>query len=395
MPAEVQAREFFANGGTTLYVVRVGDTGPLLNALVGQATDLNGLNALTPLSDLRVLLVPDLSLIPADSFSAAFAAVRTWCEPRQIFFILDPPSGLATASAMISWINAAVPNTAAFCAVYYPYLQVSLDGVSLTTTASGSMAAIYAKNDANAAVWKSPSGTSYPLQATGLTPTLTANDLTTLNNANVNAIRQFSGTGIVPFAARTLDRNTEDARYIPVVRTLDWVQATLQRSLAFAATQDDAAPLWSDVQTLAGNFLQSLYQQGAFQGATPAQAYYVRCDATTTSSTDVAAHRVNLFYGVALSVASEFDVTELTAATADATRLPSVPSLRPQTFGGQLLLSYPTEAGFDYHLQSETSLGKLNWSDASVATGDGAWRTASFSTTNGSTFYRVQITASP
>ena len=211
----------------------------------------------------------------------------------------------------------------------------------------------------------------------------------------MNAIRQVVGTGIVPFAARTLDRNTEDARYIPVVRTEDWVQASLQRSLAFAATQDDAAPLWSNVQTLAGNFLQSLYLQGAFQGTTPAQAYYVRCDATTTTSTDIAAHRVNLLYGVALSVASEFDVTELTAATADAARLPSVPVLRPQAFGGQLWLSYPTEAGFNYRLQSSTSLANPSWSDASVATGDGAWRTTAFSTTNANTFYRVQITPSP
>lgn len=391
VPAEAQAREFFANGGATLCVVRVSDSGAFIDALAGQGADLSGLNALAPLSDLRILIAPDLSLAPSASFAAGFAAVRAWCVPRGIFFILDPPPGLASASAMISWINAAVPDSAPFCAVYFPYLQVTIDGVALTTAASGAMAGTFVKSDANTAIWKSPAGTSYPLTATGLTPAVTSTDADNLNTANVCAIRQFSGIGIVPFGARTLDQINEDAHYIPPKRTQDWVAASIQRALAFVALRADDSTLWSSILTSTDNFLQSLFIQGAFPGTTSSQSYFARCDSTTTVAADIAAHRVNLQYGLALLRASEFDIAQLTAATADSTRQPAVPMLRPRVSSGQLYLSYPTDPGFTYHFQTRPSLSTGAWSDSSTATGDGAWRNPAVNLTGAGAFYRVQI----
>ncbi len=392
VPAEVQAREFFANGGGNLSVVRVRDTGPLLDALIGRASDFSGLNALAPLSDLRILLVPEISLLSGSSFTSAFAAVRALAEPRRIFFILDPPPALASASAMVNWINTAVPDAAQFCAVYFPYLQVTLDGVPLTVPPCGAMAAIYATSDTNTAIWKSPAGSAYPLQASGLTPTLNSNDADNLNVANVNAIRQFTGTGIIPFGGRTLDRFGGDTRYISVVRTLQWSAAAIQRSLAFAATRADAAPLWTDIQTLTANFLHPLFVQGAFLGSTPAQAYYAACDASTTTAADIAAHRVNLLYGMALLRPSEFDVTQLVAVTSDSSRLPSVPILRLRAFAGQLYLPYPTEPGFTYRMQTRLSLTSGSWSDVSSVTGDGAWRNPAIPLAGNRAFYQLLIT---
>lgn len=391
VPAAAQAREFFANGGSTLYVVRVSDSGALTDALAGQAADLTGLNALSPLSDLRILIAPDLSLAPSASFAAGFAAVRAWCEPRGILFILDPPPGLASPSAMISWVNAAVPSSAPFCAVYFPYLQVTLDGVALTIAASGTMAGTFVKSDASTAIWKNPSGAAYPLTATGLTPALTYDDADRLNTNNVCAIRQFSGTGIIPFGARTLDQINEDAHYIAPKRTQDWVAACIQRSLAFAALRADDSTLWSNIVTSVDNFLQSLFIQGALQGTTSSQAYFARCDSTTTAAADIAAHRVNLLYGVALLRASEFDYAQLTTLTADSTRQPTVPLLRPRLSSGQLYLSYPTAPGFTYHFQTRSNLSTGAWSDSSTTAGDGAWRTPVVNLTGAGAFYRVQI----
>jgi hypothetical protein len=390
-PAEVQAREFFANGGTSLYIVRVRDTGPLPDALVGQASDYSGIHALEPVSDLRVLIAPELSLLPANSFSDVFAVFRAFAEARRIFFILDPPPDITTAAAMINWVNTAVPDPARFCAVYYPYLQVQLDGGSLTIPPCGAMAAIWAKSDAAQGIWKAPAGSGFPLQATGVTPALNSTDSSALNTAGIDAIRQFAGTGIIAFGARTLARSNDSSRYIPFARTQDWVAASIQRALAIAAIRDDAEPLWSEITTLVQNFLQSLWIQGAFQGTTPNQAYFVHCDATTTTPADVAAHRVNVLYGMALQQPAEFDLTQLSAATYDSLLPIPAPSIRVRNFAGQLFLPYPTVPGFNYILQSRTDLSSGSWSNGSSIGGDGAWRIPTVPINGAHAFYRLEV----
>ena len=391
-PAEVQAREFFANGGRELIIVRVADIGSLAAALTGNALTLTGLHALEPLSNLRLLISPEISLLTAAEFTDTFAAFRAYLEPRRIFFILDPPPGLATTAAMVAWADASLPTDAGFCAVYFPYLQVLIDGTGLTVPPCGAMAAIYAQSDAVGGIWHSPSGTGLPIQAQGISIAINTTDSNLLVSHNVNPIRQFPGTGILPWAARTLDRSTADTKYIPVVRTLQWIAASIERSLAFAAAADDAEPLWAQIRSGAGNFLNGLWIQGAFVGSTPNAAYFVHCDATTTGAADIAAHRVNLVYGVAMLRPSEFDLTSISASTFDVSRSVPVPAVRVQSLPGALVLSYPTESGFNYVLEFSGNLQANPFADAAPSvTGDGAWRSLSLPRGAGQDFYRLRI----
>jgi hypothetical protein len=391
-PAEVQARQFFANGGAALYVVRVTGAGLLADALAGNPTNLSGLYALEPLSDLRLLLAPELSLLPADSLTNTLATFRAFLEPRGIFFLLDPPPGLGSASDAVNWVTASVPPDAAFCATYFPYLEVLLDGVPLTIAASGAMAAIYGTNDAANAIWHSPAGTDLPIQAQALSPALSSSDLTLLNAYNLNAIRQFPGTGIVPWGARALDRYNSDNLYVSVNRTRSWMAASIQRALAFAAVADDASPLWGQMRSVVGNFLNSLYQQGAFFGSTPSAAYFVRCDTTTTTAADIAAHRVNLVYGFALLSAGEFDVTSVSVPTYDGTQPVPGPGIHLGVLPGNLVLAYPTVAGYNYVLQAKPDLRSGVWTNSgAAASGDGAWRRPLAPTSAERGFYRLQI----
>jgi len=391
-PAEVQARQFFANGGAALYVVRVTGAAPLADALGGSPTNLSGLYALEPLSDLRLLITPELSLLPAGSFTKTLAAFRAFLEPRRIFFLLDPPPGLASASDAVNWVTAAMPSDAAFCATYFPYLEVLLDGAPLTIPASGVMAGIYAANDAASAIWHSPAGTSLPIQAQALSPVLSSSDLTLLNTYNLNAIRQFPGTGIVPWGARTLDRNNIENLYLSVARTRSWMAASIQRALAFAAVTDDAEPMWSQIRSVVGNFLLSLYQQGAFAGTTPSTAYFLRCDSTTTTAADIAAHRVNLAYGVAFLRAGEFDFNLLSAPTYDATKPVPRPGINLGALPDNLVLAYPTVPGFNYVVQFTPDLQSGVWMQSSApVSGDGAWRRGVVPTSPDQAFYRLQI----
>jgi hypothetical protein len=393
-PAEIQARQFFANGGAALHIVRVQTRESLVDDLIGNASTLSGLHALEPLSNLRLLIAPELSRVPPAEFNRALLNFREFLEPRRIFLILDPPPGLASASAMVNWVQSSIPTDAGFAAVYFPYLDVglSIDGMQARVGPSGAMAAIYQKSDASAGIWNSPAGTLWPLAAASLSPPLNTADADLLNVNHVNSIRQFAGIGIIPFGARTLDRVNSENRFISVVRTRNWVEGSLQRALAFTATNDNTPALWTSIRAMTENFLHSLYQQGALLGSTPQQSYFARCDATTTTATDVAAHLVRLLYGVALIQPAEFDVALLTSETHDSTRAAPEPAMVLRVAKNEINLAFPTVPGFDYTLEVSRELEPARWDPVGGPTyGDGAWRRVTAAADQDSGFYRIRI----
>ena len=118
----------------------------------------------------------------------------------------------------------------------------------------------------------------------------------------------------------------------------------------------------------------------------------MRCDASTTSAADIAAHRVNLTYGVAMLRALEFELTFLSAPTFDALRFVPLPAIRVQNIASVLGLSYPTESGFNYVLEFSGNLQANSFADAApLVTGDGAWRSLSLPLGAGQDFYRLRI----
>lgn len=65
--------------------------------------------------------------------------------------------------------------------------------------------------------------------------------------------------------------------------------------------------------------MQNLFRQGAFQGATPKQAYFVQCNAQTTTQYDIDRGVVNIIVGFAPLKPAEFVVISIAQLTADAT----------------------------------------------------------------------------
>jgi phage tail sheath protein FI len=70
-------------------------------------------------------------------------------------------------------------------------------------------------------------------------------------------------------------------------------------------------PLWAQIRLNVGAFLQSLFRQGAFQGATPKDAYFVKCDSTTTTQTDIDNGIVNIIVGFAPLKPAEFVIISI------------------------------------------------------------------------------------
>jgi phage tail sheath protein FI len=184
---------------------------------------------------------------------------------------------------------------------------------------SGTIAGIYADTDAQRGVWKAPAGIAATLSGSvGLagggstTPiTLTDSDSGNLNPLGVNCLRSFPVTGNVVWGARTMagaDLLESQWKYIPIRRLAYYIEQSLFQGTQWVVFEPNAEPLWAQIRLDVGAFMQTLFIQGAFQGTTPAQAYFVNCDSTTTTQTDIDNGIVNIVVGFAPLYPAEFVV---------------------------------------------------------------------------------------
>jgi phage tail sheath protein FI len=180
----------------------------------------------------------------------------------------------------------------------------------------GFMAGLYAKTDATRGVWKAPAGTEAGLTgASGLKYQLTDKENGTLNIRGVNCLRQFPVYGAVSWGARTIDGDDEagsEWKYIPVRRTALYIEESLYRGTKWAVFEPNDEPLWAQLRLNIGAFMRDLFRQGAFQGRTPREAYFVKCDKETTTQNDINRGIVNVIVGFAPLKPAEFVVIKLT-----------------------------------------------------------------------------------
>ncbi len=209
-------------------------------------------------------------------------------------------------------------------AVYFPRLQMPdpLNGFNpREVAASGTIAGIYARTDANRGVWKAPAGTEANLiNATVATDALnvpihlTDQDNGGLNPYGINAIRNFPIFGTVVWGARTLngaDAAASQWKYIPVRRLALYVEQSLLQGSKWIVFEPNAEPTWAEIRKQFKGFLQTLFLQNAFQGQSPDQAYFVRCDSSTTTQADIDSGVVNIQVGFQPLMPAEFVVINI------------------------------------------------------------------------------------
>ena len=157
-------------------------------------------------------------------------------------------------------------------------------------TPSGAMAGIYAATDNNKGVWQAPANMGLASIA-GVTEIVSDKDQEGMNvdpdaGKSVNAIRFFTGKGILVWGARTLDGNSNEWRYISVRRLFNYVEESVQKSTNWAVFQPNDANTWVKIQCQIENFLNNLWRDGALAGSTPEKAYYVRVGLDVTMTAD-------------------------------------------------------------------------------------------------------------
>ena len=261
----------------------------------------------------------DVSLIavPGIGSAALVGAGMNYCANRSLsdcFFIGDMSQTDDTVDEAKNFRNA-IPLKNSYGAIYTPWVRM-LDPTGRSATPilappSGFVAGLYAKTDGQRGVWKAPAGTSVALGGSvGLAVNLTDVQQGNLNPLNINVIRQFAGAGIVLWGARTV---TSDPawNYIPVRRMAIFLRVSIYRGIQWAVFEPNDEDLWSSLRLSIGSFMMNLFRQDAFQGATPAQAFFVKCDNETTTQGDIDAGIVNVLVGFAPLKPAEFVIVKI------------------------------------------------------------------------------------
>jgi uncharacterized protein len=156
---------------------------------------------------------------------------------------------------------------------------------------------------------------------TGLSVPLTDDENGRLNPSGINTLRTFPTIGSVVWGARTLrgaDLLADEYKYVPVRRLALFLEETLFRNTQWVVFEPNDEPLWSQIRTSVGAFMQDLFRQGAFQGSTPRDAYFVRCSSETTTQYDIDRGIVNIIVGFAPLKPAEFVVVSIQQKTATA-----------------------------------------------------------------------------
>jgi phage tail sheath protein FI len=243
---------------------------------------------------------------------------------RRAMLIVDAPVGWTSANSIVQNNNAALTalglNGAAArnAALFFPRLIESdpqRDGQLDKFAPSGAVAGLMARTDTNRGVWKAPAGVDAAISGVqGLSVGLTNEENGQLNPLGVNCLRTFPIIGSVAWGARTLrgaDLLADEYKYIPVRRTALYIEESLYRGLQWVVFEPNDEPLWAQIRLNAGAFMHNLFRQGAFQGSSPRDAYFVKCDKETTTQNDINLGIVNVVVGFAPLKPAEFVIIKL------------------------------------------------------------------------------------
>jgi len=301
---------YFHNGGGPCYIVRVeqdssepaaapaegeaaaaaparrkGKAVVSANAFIGDPAKRTGLGSLEAVEEITMVTIPDLmaayqqGALAATDIQAVQSAMMAHCEKmKDRFAILDSPPGL-NPQQIKNWRVDEVKYDSKYAALYYPWIQVNnpLNGKPLLIPPCGHMAGIYARSDTERGVHKAPAN-EIVRGALGLGVQVTKEEQDILNPAGINCIRAFPGRGIRVWGARTI---SSDAawRYINVRRLFNYVEESIELGTQWVVFEPNDIDLWERVKRDITAFLTRVWRDGALFGTTPAEAFYVKCDA--------------------------------------------------------------------------------------------------------------------
>lgn len=287
-------------------------TAPTPSEFRGDVAERTGVEGLEVLDDARIICVPDLmTTMPGEKLDlkmvkAVQSALVAHCERLgDRMAILDTPPNL-NPQEVKAWRQDITGFDSAYAVMYYPWIEVmdlSTDR-SIHIPPSGFVAGVWARTDNTRGVHKAPAN-EVVMGVTGLAYNVTKGEQDVLNPIGINCIRSFAGMGIRIWGARTLTSNAL-WRYVSVRRLFNMIETTIENSTQWTVFEPNDPRLWGKIRRDVGAFLTTQWNAGALYGASPAQAFYVKCDEQTNPPESRDLGRVVVEVGIAPVKPAEF-----------------------------------------------------------------------------------------
>jgi hypothetical protein len=277
-----------------------------------------GLFALDYADLFNILCIPRAAQLGDSDMVAVVSNAIKYCDDRRAFFILDIPDTINEVQEMKDWMDAHGTFRNNNAAVYFPRPQIPDPENEFrlrSVGASGTMAGIYARTDSARGVWKAPAGIEATLDGVAeLDAKLTDAQNGALNPLGINCLRTLPIYGNIAWGTRTLqgaDQIGSEWKYIPIRRLALMLEESLFRGTKWVVFEPNDEPLWANIRLNVGAYMMSLFRQGAFQGTSPKDAFFVKCDAETTTQDDRNKGIVNILVGFAPLKPAEFVVISI------------------------------------------------------------------------------------
>lgn len=321
-------KHFFENGGSRVYPIRIAENRVWTDRLS------RGSEVLKPntsaferhfpedaaggvFAQLDKLESFNILAVPGETSSAVIARLQAYCRKRRAFYIVDSP-GNATVENMKQGPDKEITGPDAMnSALYFPWLVAPdplQQGKSRHFPPSGFVAGIYARNDVERGIQKAPAGVSSAVRgATGVSPDITDTECNALSLLGINCIRDLPN-GITVWGARTLlggEQMSSEWKYVPVRRLALFLEESIERGLQWTVFEPNGEQLWKKILLQVDEFLYGLWREGALQGNTSREAYFVKCGSETMTQNDIDSGRINCLVGIAAVKPAEFVIIRI------------------------------------------------------------------------------------
>jgi phage tail sheath protein FI len=277
-----------------------------------------GLLALEDLEDVSIVAAPGSSFAGLNGYAGNLRSITGFllshCERmRYRVAVLDSADGALPGEVR----DQRASLDSKYGALYYPWVR-AFDPINETQIAlppSGFVTGIYARNDVERGVHKAPANEVVRL-ATGFELLINKGQQEALNPLGINCLRFFEGRGYRVWGARTITSDPE-WKYINLRRNFAYLGRSIEIGTQWAVFEPNAEELWSNVRRSVEDFLYNEWKNGRLMGVNPEEAYFVRCDRTTMTQSDIDNGRLICLVGVALLRPAEFVIFRIGQKTLD------------------------------------------------------------------------------
>jgi phage tail sheath protein FI len=288
----------------------------------GDVARRKGMGGLSAVDEITMVVMPDIMSLGDDAQVRDLQGkMIAHCEGAgDRMAILDAPPDLLPQE-ILEWRMNTAGYDSKYATLYYPWIEV-MDPLShqpRLVPPSGHVAGIWCRTDSTRGVHKAPAN-EVVLGANGLGFQVTQPEQGGLNKVGINCIRSFPGRGIRIWGARTLSSDPE-WRYINVRRLFNYVAESIMEGTQWSVFEPNDQRLWMQLRIAATNFLLRTWREGALFGATPEQAFFVKCDEETNPPEVIEAGQVICEIGIAPVKPAEFVIFRLSQYSAGASEV--------------------------------------------------------------------------